>query len=222
MDGKSSIPFSYRIVARRKDIKRHRRFAKIDTRLPAPPMAAPSPRKRKAVSRSSALRAFVASLEKEARAGSMEGGRSPLFPSSLRPHCTCGLRGGGKRSADEHQTLTFYEQAPQASVNAPTRSRRVIAACPSAAACAPVRATRFRPPRAFRARQSSSSRNCVTRSLSLLAAAAYVLEDRCLPEKSTASAPPKLCVLSLERVEIADRLIPLIPHLGMLLDDHPM
>ena len=79
-----------------------------------------------------------------------------LFPSSLRPHCTCGLRGGGKRSADEHQTLTFYEQAPQASVNAPTRSRRVIAACPSAAACAPVRATRFRPPRAFRLGQTTA------------------------------------------------------------------
>ena len=32
--GKSSIAFSYRIVGRRKDIKGHRRFAKIDTRLP--------------------------------------------------------------------------------------------------------------------------------------------------------------------------------------------
>jgi hypothetical protein len=71
----SSIPFSYRIVARRKDIKRHRRFAMIDKRLRAPPMAAPSPRKRKAVSRSSALRAFVASLEKEVRAARVDGGK---------------------------------------------------------------------------------------------------------------------------------------------------
>jgi hypothetical protein len=31
-DGK----FSYRIVARRKDIRAHKRFAKIDTRFPAP------------------------------------------------------------------------------------------------------------------------------------------------------------------------------------------
>src|SRR5262245_56805428 len=37
MGGKSSIAFSYRIVGRRKDIKEHRRFAKIDTRLPIPP-----------------------------------------------------------------------------------------------------------------------------------------------------------------------------------------
>ena len=29
--GSSSIAFSYRIVAKRKDIKRHTRFAKIDT-----------------------------------------------------------------------------------------------------------------------------------------------------------------------------------------------
>jgi hypothetical protein len=36
MGGKSSIAFSYRIVGRRKDIKEHRRFAKIDTLLPAP------------------------------------------------------------------------------------------------------------------------------------------------------------------------------------------
>jgi len=33
----SSAAFSYRIVGRRKDIKGHRRFAKIDTRLPVPP-----------------------------------------------------------------------------------------------------------------------------------------------------------------------------------------
>jgi len=35
--GTSSAAFSYRIVGRRKDIKGHRRFAKIDTRLPVPP-----------------------------------------------------------------------------------------------------------------------------------------------------------------------------------------
>jgi hypothetical protein len=36
MGGKSNVAFSYRIVGRRKDIKGHRRFAKIDTRTPAP------------------------------------------------------------------------------------------------------------------------------------------------------------------------------------------
>ena len=37
MGGKSNVAFSYRIVGRRKDIKGHRRFAKIDTRVPSPP-----------------------------------------------------------------------------------------------------------------------------------------------------------------------------------------
>ena len=36
MGGKSSIPFSYRIVGRRKDIKQQRRFAKVDMGLPLP------------------------------------------------------------------------------------------------------------------------------------------------------------------------------------------
>jgi hypothetical protein len=35
--GTSSVAFSYRIVGKRKDIKTHRRFAKIDIRLPKPP-----------------------------------------------------------------------------------------------------------------------------------------------------------------------------------------
>jgi hypothetical protein len=39
MGGKSNVAFSYRIVGRRKDIKGHRRFAKIDTRVPSPPRA---------------------------------------------------------------------------------------------------------------------------------------------------------------------------------------
>jgi hypothetical protein len=63
--GKSNVAFSYRIVARRKDIKAHRRFAKIDTRLPLPAAAARPPRKR--ATRPAALRAFIARLEKEAR-----------------------------------------------------------------------------------------------------------------------------------------------------------
>src|SRR5262249_33924403 len=37
--GASSIAFSYRIVGRRKDVRHHRRFAKIDTRLSLPAVA---------------------------------------------------------------------------------------------------------------------------------------------------------------------------------------
>jgi hypothetical protein len=44
--GKSSIAFFYRIVGRRKDVRGHKRFAKIDTRLPLPAAAARAPRKR--------------------------------------------------------------------------------------------------------------------------------------------------------------------------------
>jgi hypothetical protein len=58
--GKSSVAFSYRIVGRRKDINRHKRFAKIDTRLALPPVRGRRP--------APTLRAFIAELEKEARA----------------------------------------------------------------------------------------------------------------------------------------------------------
>ena len=64
MGGKSSIAFSYRIVGRRKDIRGHRRFAKIDTFLPTP-AATRAPRQRKPTA--AALRAFLAGLEREAR-----------------------------------------------------------------------------------------------------------------------------------------------------------
>ena len=44
--GTSNVAFSYRIAARRKDIKAPQRFAKIDTRLTLPPAATRPPRKR--------------------------------------------------------------------------------------------------------------------------------------------------------------------------------
>jgi hypothetical protein len=59
--GTSNIAFSYRIVAKRKDIKAHRRFAKIDTRLPIPTGKARAARGRKAA------RALFAALAKDAR-----------------------------------------------------------------------------------------------------------------------------------------------------------
>jgi hypothetical protein len=54
--GKSSVRFNYRIVGRRRDVKRHRRFA----RLAAPPL--PAPRKKRRPVRS--LDALVAQLRK--------------------------------------------------------------------------------------------------------------------------------------------------------------
>src|SRR5690242_10380318 len=62
MGGKSSIPFSYRIVGRRKDIKQQRRFAKVAMGLPLPtrPPCAP----RKPVPTAADLRAFVARMER--------------------------------------------------------------------------------------------------------------------------------------------------------------
>jgi hypothetical protein len=72
MGGRSGIAFSYRIVGRRKDIARHRRFAKIDTPLPAP-SATRAPRHRKPTA--AALRAFLAGLEQQARARAPRGAR---------------------------------------------------------------------------------------------------------------------------------------------------
>jgi hypothetical protein len=57
--GTSGVAFSYRIVGRRKDIDRHKRFAKIDTRLPLPAVRGRRP---------PTLRAFLAEVEREARA----------------------------------------------------------------------------------------------------------------------------------------------------------
>jgi hypothetical protein len=64
--GTSSVSFSYSIVARRKDIKAHRRFAKVDTRLPL--SAAVTRPMRKPARSAAELRAFLHRLEKEARA----------------------------------------------------------------------------------------------------------------------------------------------------------
>jgi hypothetical protein len=63
MGGGSAAAFAYRIVGRRRDITRHRRFAKIDTHLPLPAAAPRAPRRPTAA----ALRAFIAGLEREAR-----------------------------------------------------------------------------------------------------------------------------------------------------------
>jgi hypothetical protein len=64
--GTSSIAFSYRIVAKRKDIKRHARFAKID--MPVAVVGkAPAARGRKAAPRPSPIAALLATLKKDVR-----------------------------------------------------------------------------------------------------------------------------------------------------------
>jgi hypothetical protein len=64
--GTSNAPFSYRIVAKRKDIKAHTRFAKIDTTLPMPTGKARAARQRKAARLPSSMRALLAALAKHA------------------------------------------------------------------------------------------------------------------------------------------------------------
>src|SRR5262249_9486322 len=63
--GTSSIVFSYRIVARRRDIKGHKRFAKIDTSIAMPTRKQRAARGRKATR--SLPPALFAALEKHAR-----------------------------------------------------------------------------------------------------------------------------------------------------------
>jgi hypothetical protein len=80
MGGKSNITFSYRIVGRRKDIKKHRRFAESDTRqvLPTTPPRAPGK------PTAAGLRAFLARLEKEARERAPSGAEKDRRLQALR------------------------------------------------------------------------------------------------------------------------------------------
>ena len=65
--GVTNVAFSYCIVAKRKDIKRHRRFAKIDTTVPILKGAARAGRGRKTTRRPFSRRALFAALAKDAR-----------------------------------------------------------------------------------------------------------------------------------------------------------
>ena len=64
--GTCNVAFSYRIVAKRKDVKRHTRFAKIDTPVLAP-VGKVRVARRKAARLPAATRALFAALEKETR-----------------------------------------------------------------------------------------------------------------------------------------------------------
>jgi hypothetical protein len=77
--GKSSVAFSYRIVGRRKDIKAHQRFARIDARLPGLAEARRAARKRAPTGAD--LRKFVAGLEKET---GKRGPKAPKKAAKLR------------------------------------------------------------------------------------------------------------------------------------------
>lgn len=76
--GKSAVAFSYRIVGKRRDITRHRRFEKIHTPPLVPPTPPRGPRRGKPTA--AALRKFIASLEKEARERSPKRARKVVSP----------------------------------------------------------------------------------------------------------------------------------------------
>jgi hypothetical protein len=86
MGGKSNVAFSYRIVGRRKDIKSHRRFAKIDWSLTLPATATRA--RRKPAPTAAGRRAFAARLEKKARERAPKGaveGRARMRAKGPRP-----------------------------------------------------------------------------------------------------------------------------------------
>ena len=80
--GKSSVAFSYRIVGRRKDIRGHKRFPKIDTRLQLPAAAARAARKRAPTA--AELRKFRAQLEAWRPKGARKGGRPRALPKGMK------------------------------------------------------------------------------------------------------------------------------------------
>ena len=89
--GTSNVAFSYRIVAKRKDIKAHRRFAKIDTTVPMPTGKARAARGRQAARLPSSMRALIAASDpppsRNARISSISSttrARSCAFSASSR------------------------------------------------------------------------------------------------------------------------------------------
>jgi hypothetical protein len=72
MGGKSSIAFSYRIVGRRKDIKNHSRFSKVD---PIQLSKAPARAARKPARTAANMRAFFDRVEKEVQKRTPNGAR---------------------------------------------------------------------------------------------------------------------------------------------------
>jgi hypothetical protein len=77
--GTSSVAFSYRIVGRRRDIKAHQRFARIDARLPGLAEARAAARKRAPTG--AERRKFIAGLEQEM---GQRGPKAPKKAARLR------------------------------------------------------------------------------------------------------------------------------------------
>jgi len=73
--GTSNVAFSYRIVAKRKDIKAHRRFAKIETTVPMPTGKARAARGRRAARLPSSIRALLAATALPMPTGRVRAGR---------------------------------------------------------------------------------------------------------------------------------------------------
>ena len=80
--GKSSIAFFYRIVGRRKDIKGHWRFARIDANLPLLTKPARAPCKSAATP--AGLHEFTARLEKKVRERAPKAPRKRLRARTVR------------------------------------------------------------------------------------------------------------------------------------------
>ena len=114
MGAKSSVAFSYRIVARRKDIRGYTRFAKIDarlakidinTRLSLPGAATRAPRKGEPPG--ARLREALDRVDKQVRELREKGGTSRALPKQPPPplHVRAPRRGKGairRRSPNPH------------------------------------------------------------------------------------------------------------------------
>jgi hypothetical protein len=85
--GTSSVAFSYRIVGKRKDIKGHKRFAKIEVPAPISLAKARATRGRKAAQAPSSIPALLTKLEKHARTAlQVRAGQGPRDRSRGRKH----------------------------------------------------------------------------------------------------------------------------------------
>ena len=120
--GKSSVAFSYRIVGRRKDVKGHSRFAKIDTRLPLP---AAVPRAQRTPTRAG-LHAFAARAEKATRARRPKSTEAKLRAFAARAEKAARARRPKSTEAGLHAFAARVEkEARLRSARPPIRRQRV-------------------------------------------------------------------------------------------------
>jgi hypothetical protein len=108
--GKSNGVFSYRTVGRRKDVRRHTRFPKVNTRLSLPAAAT------RGAPRAARLRTHLARLEKQVRELSAKGGRSPALPK--QPPLPLHVRAPRGETA----VVRYFQERMPASLPAHSRS----------------------------------------------------------------------------------------------------